>query len=111
MASKNTKTDEIAAEVETTENAKAEVKTKMPETIAANDDGREDITIPKGYAGDEPNLFVSVNGVNYLLPKGKTSRVPRHVAAEIRRSWRAQERMDERVDALLEATKAPTSVN
>lgn len=115
MASKNTKKDETMAEVETVENAAAEVNTASDivatATAVENDDGREDITIPKGQAGDEPNLFVSVNGVNYLLPKGKTSRVPRHVAAEIRRSWRAEERMDERVDALLAATKAPTSVN
>lgn len=66
---------------------------------------REDVYIPKGYANDEANLFVSVNGVNYLLPKGKTSNVPAHVAAEIRRSLKAQEAYDQRKDDLLEASK------
>ena len=36
-------------------------------------ENRVEVFIPKGYANDEPNLFVSVNGVNYLLPKGKKS--------------------------------------
>ena len=61
---------------------------------------RVDIHIPRGNANDDPNLFVSVNGVNYLLPKGKTSSVPRAVAAEIKRSWAAQEALDARVDGL-----------
>lgn len=65
----------------------------------------EKIFIPKGYANDEPNLFVSVNGVNYLLPKGKESEVPKHVADEIKRSWKAQQKMDQRIDEMLEASK------
>jgi hypothetical protein len=66
---------------------------------------REKIFIPKGYANDEPNLFVSVNGVNYLLPKGKESEVPKAVADEIRRSWAAQQKMDHHIDELMEASK------
>ena len=65
----------------------------------------EEITIPRGYANDEPNLIVGVNGVTYLLPRGKTSKVPKHVAAEIRRSWKAQETMDQRIDEMLSASK------
>lgn len=65
----------------------------------------EEISIPKGYANDEPNLLVGVNGVNYLLPKGKKSKVPKYVADEIRRSWSAQEAMDQRIDEMLEASK------
>ncbi len=62
----------------------------------------EEVFIPKGNAQDEPNLFVSVNGKNYLLPKGKTSKVLPEVAYEIKRSQRAQERYDETVDKLKE---------
>lgn len=68
-------------------------------------DDREEIFIPKGAANDDPNLFAAVNGVSYLLPKGKTSKVPAHVAAEIKRSINAQERMDENIDRMLEASK------
>ena len=76
-------------------------ETQTPEVV----DERVDVYIPKGYANDEPNLFVSVNGVNYLLPKGKTSKVPAHIAAEIKRAQKAQERMDQRIDEMLEASK------
>lgn len=68
---------------------------------------REDIFIPKGYANDDPNLFVSVNGKNYILPKGKTSKVPSHVADEIRRSLKAQEIQDDNAEKLLEKAKQP----
>lgn len=59
---------------------------------------RVDIHIPRGAANDDPNLFVSVNGVNYLLPKGKTSSVPAEVADEIHRAWEAQEALDARIE-------------
>lgn len=64
-----------------------------------------DIFVPKGYANDEPNQLISVNGVNYLLPKGKTSTVPKFVADEFYRSQKAQEALDKRVDEMLEASK------
>ena len=69
------------------------------------DEERVDIHVPKGYANDEPNLLISVNGVNYLLPKGKTSKVPKFIADEFYRSQKAQEAMDKRVDKMLEASK------
>ena len=71
----------------------------------AKDEARVEVFVPKGYANDEPNLFVSVNGVNYLLPKGKKSLVPAHVAKEIERSKRAAERQDEKMEQMLEASK------
>lgn len=71
----------------------------IEETTAAVDD-RVEVFIPKGYANDEPNLFVGVNGVNYILPKGKTSKVPPHVAYEINRSLKAQQMQDENIDAM-----------
>ena len=64
---------------------------------------KEEIFIPRGAATEEANLFVSVNGVNYLLPRGKTSLVPRAVAMEIRRSCKAQEEQEKRKEALLRA--------
>lgn len=75
------------------------------EKTAKNADNRVDIFIPKGYANDEPNLLVSVNGQNYLLPKGKTSKVPPEVAYEIERSRRAAEKLDNTIDNLLAASK------
>ena len=65
---------------------------------------RVEIHVPKGYANDEPNLLISVNGVNYLLPRGKTSKVPEFIAEEFYRSQKAQEALDKRVDEMLEAS-------
>ena len=92
-----------------------EAKT-MPEASCAPDDAaktaddaaleeREDIFVERAQNGDDPNLLVSVNGKNFLLPKGETSNVPKYVADEIRRSQKAQNRYDRRAKQLLEASK------
>ena len=73
-------------------------------TQAHNED-RVDLFVPKGYANDEPNMMISVNGVNYLLPRGKTSKVPKHIAEEFYRAQKAQEDMDKHVDKMLGASK------
>jgi len=62
---------------------------------------RVEVFIPKGGANEEPNLFVAVNGVNYLLPKGKTSKVVPAVAKELELSRKAQQRQDSRIDEML----------
>ena len=81
-------------------------KTNAPETdVEVKVDEREDIHVPRGYANDEPNLEIIINGVIYVLPKGKTSNVPKYVAEEFRRSQKAQEALDKRVDEMLQASK------
>lgn len=76
-----------------------EVQEVQPERVA--------ITIPRGDKRDDSNLFVSVNGVNYLLPKGQASMVPPEVAEEVKRSWEAERLMDEHSRELLESSKNP----
>ncbi len=61
---------------------------------------RVEVFIPRGGDREDPNLFVGVNGVNYLLPRGKKSAVPPAVAAEIRRGELAADRFYESVDGL-----------
>ena len=83
----------------------AETKTKAenkPETEVK--DNRVELFIPKGYANDEPNLTISINCVNYVCPKGKTSLVPDFVAEEYHRSQRAAEKRDENMEKMLEAS-------
>ena len=63
---------------------------------------RVEVFVPKGYVNEEPNLFVSVGGVNYLLPRGRTSLVPPAVAYELERSRKAQEDLDRKISRLLE---------
>lgn len=64
-------------------------------------DNRVEIHIPKGAANDDPNFFIGLNGVNYILPRGKTSKVPPEIAEVYNRSIKAQEEMDEHIDAML----------
>ena len=56
--------------------------------------------IPKGFANEEPNLMVGINGKNYLLPRGKESLVPSEVAKEVSRALAAQEKLDAAMDRL-----------
>ena len=66
-----------------------------------NKQERVEVFIPKGYVNDEPNLFIAVNGVNYLLPRGKKSLVPKEIAYELLRSQKAQEILDANIDKLM----------
>ena len=97
------KKTETAEAVETVTETTETTETAS-EAIDAKDD-RVWVHIPKATGNEEPNLFVGVNGVNYLLPKGKKSLVPAHVAAEINRSFKAEEKMDEHIEEMLEASK------
>jgi hypothetical protein len=59
---------------------------------------RVKVTIPRARPDEDPNLFIGVNGVNYILPKGKTSEVPPEVAYEIERSQAAVDFMYDESD-------------
>ena len=50
-------------------------------------DERVEIFIPRASDREDPNLFAAVNGVNYLLPRGKKSCVPKSVADEIEQKF------------------------
>lgn len=69
-------------------------------------DNRVSVAIPKGFANEEPNVLVSVNGVNFVLPRGKTSLVPQEVAWELERAARAQQLLDENMDRMLQGGRA-----
>lgn len=67
----------------------------------APEEEKVEIFVPRGNANDDPNLLVGINGVNYLLPRGKASLVPKAVATEIRLSLRAQQIQNENIDKML----------
>ena len=72
----------------------------MKETANTTPAPREEIHIGRGGEREDPVLFVGINGLNYLLPKGRTSAVPREVAEEIRRAQRAREALAETMGSL-----------
>lgn len=49
------------------------------------------VKVERGAEREDPNLFVAINGVSYLVPKGKTSELPDYVAEEIKRAEAAKE--------------------
>ena len=59
------------------------------------------VTLPRADAREEQTAFVSINGKNYLLPRGKTLEVPPEVAFELERAERARLRLDEVSDRLM----------
>lgn len=76
----------------------------MSETKKATGE-RVDIFIPRAIGNDEPNLFVSVNGMNFILPKGQTSSVPKFVAEEIERSREAEAALYKKMDSMIAAAR------
>ncbi len=66
---------------------------------------RVEVFIPRGAIHDEPNLFVGVNGVSYLLPKGQRSQVPPAVAGELALSRKAQEIRDQNMEDMLRGSR------
>ena len=64
-----------------------------------------EVFIPRDGLSNETTYFVGVNGVNYLLPRGKKSLVPDFVAEEINRSLAAEEKMYEEKAVLQEQAK------
>lgn len=52
---------------------------------------------------DDPNVLIGLNAVNYLIPRGVTSMVPRCVAEEYMRSQEANGKFMDKMNALAEA--------
>ena len=59
-----------------------------------------EIFIPRGSDREDPNVFVGINGVNYLIPRGKKIEVPKDVAEELERSNIATQMYYETSDSL-----------
>ena len=66
-----------------------------------SDEKRVKLYIPRGASNEDPNYFISLNGVNYLLPKGQESLVPPAVKAEYERAQRAQQVGDRNKDRMV----------
>lgn len=95
-----------AADPKTADPKTADPKIADPKIAASKAKVKtEEIFVERGSANDEPNLLISINGQNFLLPRGKTSTVPYYVAEEYRRSQRARAIMDEHIDSMLGASK------
>lgn len=64
-----------------------------------------DLFVHREPGNDDPNVFIGINDNSWLLPKGKTSRVPLIVKEEYERSLRAREARLSNSDKLAEKAK------
>ena len=67
-------------------------------------------TAPRARNGEEKDLFVAVNGVNYLIPKGKTVELPEFVVEEIQRAEAAAAFVEDEKTRMLEAGQKPQGI-
>lgn len=79
-------------------------------TENANKENYVELYVESGYAKDDPNEFISVNGVNYVLPKGETSMVPPCVKYEYERSRRAKGIQRRNSEEMLKKTNQPVEM-
>lgn len=75
-----------------------------------NKNEKVELYIEPGYAKDDPNEYISINGINYILPKGETSMVPPCVKEEYERSRRAKSIQKKNSDALLKKANQPVEL-
>ena len=59
------------------------------------------ITVPRARKGEPDSLYIGINGVNYLIPKGKAVEVPDFVAEEYHRAQDAEEFMYDQKEQML----------
>ena len=64
---------------------------KAEKPVKAATDERVELFVPRGSSNEDPNEIIGLNGVLYVLPKGKKSLGPSAVAEEYYRAQRAKE--------------------
>lgn len=60
---------------------------------------RVSVFIPRGNPNGDPNYYVSVNEYSAVLPRGKTSLVPKAIAEEIRRAQAEEDKFYAEMEA------------
>ena len=64
----------------------------------ANKRNMKTVNLPRARGSEAREVFVGVNGINYLIPKGQAVAVPECVADELNRAAAAERFMDEEKD-------------
>ena len=59
-----------------------------------------DVFVERDPSDENPNLVIGINGKNWVMPRGETSRVPRYVADEYKRAREAQYKADKTVNEM-----------
>lgn len=56
-----------------------------------------DLFVERDPSDQNPNFIIGINGKNWVMPRGETSRVPKFVADEYHRAKKAQYKLDKTV--------------
>lgn len=71
---------------------------------------RVDVFVPRGGAHEDPNLYVCINGKEFLLPRGQVSNVPVYVKDAVDCLFRTQSYQEKHSQELIEKTLKPTNM-
>lgn len=106
LAAKDQEMEALKAELEAMKAAKeAQEEQAEPEPEMPQEEEKVSIYVPRISGNTDPNLIIVLNGKNYVLPRGKTSVVPKAVAEEYERAQRAQHKVDNAIFEMVEKAK------
>ena len=71
---------------------------------------RVDVFVPRGGANEDPNLYVCINGKEFLLPRGQSSYVPVYVKEAVECLFKTQTYQEKHSQELIEKTLKPTNM-
>lgn len=91
---------EVAATVPTAAEIAAQEFKALRELVA--------VTPPAPVAGEDPNYHIGINGKTWILPRGKTSKVPKYVAMAYEQAEAAKGAQAENQAKLLEKQSGGT---
>ena len=73
--------------------------------MASNKTETVSLLIPRLPGDGDANVFVGINGKNYIIPKGKTVRVPKAVAEEYHRAMHAHGYSVDHIDKVIDENR------
>lgn len=105
LAAEQAEKEALLAELEALKNQQSNESAGAEAPEAPKTEEMVEIFIPRISGNSDPNLIIVINGKNYVLPRGKSSRVPKAVAEEYERSQRAQHKVDNAIFEMVERAR------
>ena len=105
LAAEQAQKEALMAELEALKNQQSDESADAENAAAPKAEEMVEIFIPRISGNSDPNLIIVINGKNYVLPRGKSSRVPKAVAEEYERSQRAQHKVDNAIFEMVERAR------
>lgn len=81
--------------------------TNTTNTTKAAKDERVDVFVPRAGVNEDPNLYIGINGKEFLLPKGQVSCVPVYVKEAVECLYRANTYQEKHSQELIKKGLTP----